>query len=125
VRSRSRRRRHPSPSSNSNASRNANERTVDQRLQAAPPAPVARIPETEAPCFRIDRVLLVGERAEAFQWAVADLSGPDGNDSPLGRCLGTAGVNVVLARAQQAAIARAALSPPACWLRRRIYPPAP
>ena len=88
------------------ALREQNERTVDQRLQAAPPAPVARIPESEAPCFRIDRVLLVGEQSEAFQWAVSDLSGPEGNDSPLGRCLGTAGVNVVLARAQQAAIAR-------------------
>ncbi|MDR6891055.1 hemolysin activation/secretion protein, partial [Variovorax sp. 3319] len=88
------------------ALREQNERTVDQRPQAAPPAPVARIPETEVPCFRIDRVLLVGEQAEAFQWAVSDLSGPDGNDSPVGRCLGTAGVNVVLARAQQAAIAR-------------------
>jgi hemolysin activation/secretion protein len=88
------------------ALREQNERTVDQRLQAAPPAPVARIPESEAPCFRIDRVLLVGEQAEAFQWAVSDLSGPAGDDSPLGRCLGTAGVNVVLARAQQAAIAR-------------------
>ncbi|QGW84912.1 ShlB/FhaC/HecB family hemolysin secretion/activation protein [Variovorax paradoxus] len=88
------------------ALREQNERTVDQRLQAAPPAPVARIPASEAPCFRIDRVLLVGEQAELFQWAVSDLSGPDGNDSPLGHCLGTAGVNVVLARAQQAAIAR-------------------
>ncbi|WP_041946711.1 ShlB/FhaC/HecB family hemolysin secretion/activation protein [Variovorax paradoxus] len=88
------------------ALREQNERTVDQRLQAAPPAPTQRIPESEAPCFRIDRVLLVGEQAEAFQWAVADLSGPEGNDSPLGRCLGTPGVNVVLARAQQAAIAR-------------------
>ena len=88
------------------ALREQNERTVDQRLQAAPPPPTQRIPESDAPCFRIDRVLLVGEQAEAFQWAVADLSGPDGNDSPLGRCLGTAGVNVVLARAQQAAIAR-------------------
>jgi hemolysin activation/secretion protein len=88
------------------ALREQNERTVDQRLQAAPPAPVARIPEAEAPCFRIDRVLLVGEQSESFQWAVSDLSGPEGNDSPLGRCLGTAGVNVVLARAQQAAIAR-------------------
>jgi hemolysin activation/secretion protein len=88
------------------ALREQNERRVDQRLQAAPPPPIQRIPETEAPCFRIDRVLLVGEQAEAFQWAVADLSGPAGDDSPLGRCLGTAGVNVVLARAQQAAIAR-------------------
>ncbi|MGJ7615686.1 MULTISPECIES: ShlB/FhaC/HecB family hemolysin secretion/activation protein, partial [unclassified Variovorax] len=69
-------------------------------------APVQRIPESESPCFRIDRVLLVGEQSESFQWAVADLSGPEGNDSPIGRCLGTTGVNVVLTRAQQAAIAR-------------------
>jgi hemolysin activation/secretion protein len=88
------------------ALREQNERTVDQRPQAAPPAPAQRIPESESPCFRIDRVLLEGEQSEAFQWVVADLSGPDGNDSPIGRCLGTAGVNVVLARAQQAVIAR-------------------
>ncbi|KQU86732.1 hypothetical protein ASC78_03955 [Variovorax sp. Root318D1] len=88
------------------ALREQNERSVDQRLQAAPPAPTQRIPASEAPCFRIDRVLLVGEQSESFQWAVSDLSGPEGNDSPIGRCLGTAGVNVVLARAQQAVIAR-------------------
>ncbi len=34
------------------------------------------------------------------------LSGPQGDDSPIGRCLGTAGVNVVLSRAQAALIAR-------------------
>jgi hemolysin activation/secretion protein len=72
------------------ALREQNERTVDQRPQAAPPAPAQRIPESESPCFSIDRVLLVGEQSEAFQWAVADLSGPEGNDSPVGRCLGTA-----------------------------------
>ena len=88
------------------ALREQNERAVDQRPQAAPPAPTQRIPESESPCFRIDRVLLVGEQSEAFQWAVADLSGPEGNDSPIGRCLGTAGVNVVMARAQQAVIAK-------------------
>jgi hemolysin activation/secretion protein len=88
------------------ALREQNERTVDQRPQAAPPAPAQRVPESESPCFRIDRVLLVGEQSESFRWAVADLSGPEGNDLPIGRCLGTAGVNVVLARAQQAAIAR-------------------
>lgn len=87
------------------ALREQNERTVNQRLQAAPPALAQRIPESESPCFRIDRVLLVGEQSESFQWTVADLSGPDGDDSPIGRCLGTAGVNAVLARAQQAAIA--------------------
>ncbi len=88
------------------ALREQNERSVDQRLQGAPPAPTQRISASDAPCFRIDRVLLVGEQSEAFQWAVSDLSGPEGNDAPIGRCLGTAGVNVVLARAQQAVIAR-------------------
>ncbi|WP_418120494.1 ShlB/FhaC/HecB family hemolysin secretion/activation protein [Variovorax sp. 350MFTsu5.1] len=88
------------------ALREQNERTVDQRPQAAPPAPVQRIPESASPCFRIDHVLLVGEQSESFQWTLADLSGPEGNDSPIGRCLGTTGVNVVLARAQQAVIAR-------------------
>jgi hemolysin activation/secretion protein len=88
------------------ALREQNERTVDQHPLAAPLAPAERIPESESLCFRIDRALLTGEQSEAFQWVVADLSGPDGNDSPIGRCLGTAGVNVVLARAQQAAIAR-------------------
>lgn len=88
------------------ALREQNERTVDQRLQAAPSAPVQRIPESESPCFRIDRVLLVGEQSESFQWAIANLSGPEGNDSPIGKCLGTTGVNVLLARAQQAVIAK-------------------
>ena len=88
------------------ALRQQNERTVDERLQAAPAPPATRIPTSEAPCFRIDHVLLVGEQAEAFQWAVSDLAGPDGNDAPIGRCLGTAGVNVVLSRAQAALIAR-------------------
>ncbi|SEL69918.1 Hemolysin activation/secretion protein [Variovorax sp. YR750] len=88
------------------ALREQNERTVDQRPQAAPPVPAQRIPDAGSPCFRIDRVLLVGEQSESFQWVVGDLSGPESNDSPVGRCLGTAGVNVVLARAQQAVIAR-------------------
>ena len=90
------------------ALRQQNERSVDERLQAAPAAPVARIPDTESPCFRIDHVVLVGERADAFQWAVSPsaLAGASAGDPPIGRCLGTAGVNVVLARAQAAVIAR-------------------
>lgn len=88
------------------ALREQNEKAVDERLQTAPTAPIARIPESESPCFRIARVLLVGEQAESFQWAISNLSGPDGNDAPIGRCLGTAGVNVVLSRAQAALIAR-------------------
>ncbi len=82
------------------------ERSVDARL----PAPVATetrlLPANESPCFRIDRIALTGERSDDFQWSVSDLNGPGGNDSPLHRCLGTEGVNIVLARAQQVVLAR-------------------
>jgi hemolysin activation/secretion protein len=80
--------------------------SVDARL----PRPVAietlRLPLDESPCLRIDRVSLSGERAEDFQWALDAIAGPQGDDAPIGRCLGTEGVNLVLARAQQAVIAR-------------------
>ncbi|MGO1071672.1 ShlB/FhaC/HecB family hemolysin secretion/activation protein [Lysobacter sp. CA199] len=88
------------------ALREQNERAVDERAQPAPPAPTQKILSSETPCFRIDRVVLTGEHAAQFQWAVEDLSGPDGDDSPIGRCLGTEGVNVVIARAQQRVIER-------------------
>jgi hemolysin activation/secretion protein len=90
------------------ALREQNERTVDERLPAAPVATLQRIPDNESPCFLIDRITLVGDHSESFQWALdslLDVGGADG-DGPLHRCLGTAGVNVVLARAQQALIAR-------------------
>ena len=94
------------------ALRQQNERSVDERLPGAPAPAVQRIPDNESPCFRIGRITLVGERADSFQWVLSALadagpgSGQGGPDSPLDRCLGTAGVNVVLARAQQALIAR-------------------
>ncbi|WP_345539071.1 POTRA domain-containing protein, partial [Variovorax defluvii] len=37
---------------------------------------------------------------------MADLSGPERNDDPVGRCLGARGVEVVRARAHQAVVAR-------------------
>jgi len=90
------------------ALREQNERTVDERPTAAPVAAIKRIPDGESPCFLIKRITLIGEHSESFQWALdqlLDVSGAD-DDGPLNRCLGTAGVNVVLARAQQALIAR-------------------
>lgn len=62
--------------------------------------------ESESPCFRVERLALSGERSADFQWALDAAAGPDANDSPLGRCLGTQGVNTVMARLQQAIIAR-------------------
>ena len=86
--------------------REQQERTVDDRPK---PAVIESqtLPEGESPCFRIDRLVLSGELAENFQWALdsADKAG-DAADDWRGRCLGTKGVNVILARVQQAVIAK-------------------
>ena len=88
------------------ALRDQQERSVDERLPAQTKSQDQRLPPDESPCFRIDRVLLTGDAAEQFQWTLSAASGPQGDDTPIGRCLGTAGVNTVLARLQQALIAR-------------------
>ena len=89
------------------ALRERNERPVSERPPAAIALEVKRIPpESESPCLRFDRIALVGEGAESFQWSIVDLSGPQGDDSPLGRCLGVQGLDVVTGRAQQALIQR-------------------
>jgi hypothetical protein len=49
----------------------------------------SRLATDESPCFTIDRLILVGDDAERFRWA---LSAADGdNDSPIGHCLGSKG----------------------------------
>ena len=68
------------------------ERNPDVRLLEAPAAVSAnRLPTGESPCFTIDHLVLRGEDAAQFQWALNvtsrdDLGAPD---SPLGRCLGS------------------------------------
>ncbi|WP_219212063.1 ShlB/FhaC/HecB family hemolysin secretion/activation protein [Variovorax boronicumulans] len=92
------------------------ERAVDARLPVeAPPAP-GRLPEAETPCFRIDRVVLGGERAGEFQWLLPAAAGAQGDDAPIGRCLGTQGVDTVLARLQQALVERG-------WVTTRVLAP--
>ncbi|MDA7416438.1 ShlB/FhaC/HecB family hemolysin secretion/activation protein [Xenophilus arseniciresistens] len=88
------------------ALREQQERSVDARLQRQGPASTQRLPDAETPCFRIDRITLGGELAGEFQWALQAAGGESGNDSPLGRCLGTEGINIVLSRLQQAVIAQ-------------------
>ncbi len=88
------------------ALRQQQERAVDARLpREALPEP-RRLPPREAPCFRIDRITLAGERADDFQWALAAAAGQDGADPPLGRCLGAEGIELVLSRVQRAIVAR-------------------
>ncbi|KQP13045.1 ShlB/FhaC/HecB family hemolysin secretion/activation protein [Pseudorhodoferax sp. Leaf267] len=88
------------------ALRAQNERAVDAHLPRADAPAIGRLPDAEAPCFRIERLELTGARADAFQWLLPRAAGAQGDDSPLGRCLGTQGVNTVLARLQQALVER-------------------
>jgi hemolysin activation/secretion protein len=62
------------------------------------------IPQNESPCFTIDRITLLGDASERFQWA---LHAPSVNiEKVIHQCLGTQGINVVMKRIQNAIIAR-------------------
>ncbi len=76
----------------------------DARLPTTLQPFAERLPEDEAPCFHIERIVLDGEDAAHFDFALQALG--DGAQDPRGRCLGTQGINIVLARAQNAIVAR-------------------
>ncbi len=59
-------------------------------------------PEQEQPCRRITSIVLEGEQAERFRFALDSVTGPQG---AIGRCLGSKGVNLVLARVESAIVA--------------------
>lgn len=91
--------------------RQQRERALRQRQEQAPdvrlPRPAAipeQFPARESPCFPIHRIVLEGDDAARFQFALAAVTG--GADPAVGRCLGTQGINVVLTRVQNAIIAR-------------------
>jgi hemolysin activation/secretion protein len=72
---------------------------------AAPDVRLGRIadaapdyPASETPCFPIRQISLEGADSAHFQWALKAVT------SARGRCLGTAGVNAVMARVQNALI---------------------
>ena len=90
------------------ALRQQQEPTDDARMQREAAGPELRLPEHEAPCFRIHRLTLGGERSQDFQWLLDEADGRAAGlaDSPTDRCLGTQGVNIVLARLQQALVAQ-------------------
>lgn len=84
-------------------------------LQAPQPAPApadlreddaGRLVEGENPCFPIKSVSLSGQDAPLFSFALAGIAGPDGQDSPVGRCLGVQGINLLQKRLQNAIIAQ-------------------
>jgi hemolysin activation/secretion protein len=82
---------------------------VDARIsapEAAPTAIPAIIPKDESPCFPIQQVQLAGEGSSRFLWLLDHLAGKDDADSPISKCVGAAGINVLLKRAQDALIER-------------------
>lgn len=76
----------------------------DVRLENSQGEQGERLPAQEQPCVRIDRIVLEGEAAKRFQWALA--AADPREDPASGRCLGTEGINVVMKRVQNAIIAR-------------------
>ncbi len=86
------------------ALRQRQEERPDVRLAPESDGAPLRLPEAEAPCFPIRRILLAGEDAARFQWALRAANAPD--DPVIGRCLGTTGINIVLKRIQNAIVAR-------------------
>lgn len=84
--------------------REQQEATPDVRLPREAPGAVDRIPANETPCFPIQAIRLEGDDASRFQWALK-AANPHA-DPAAGRCLGTAGINVVMKRVQNTLIAR-------------------
>lgn len=65
----------------------------------AQPAPVAlEIPQNESPCFALHSIQLTGPRLDAMPW-LHDAAGLDREPMP---CIGAKGVEIILARMQQA-----------------------
>lgn len=92
--------------------REQQERAPDVRLPPAPQAQADRLPAAESPCLPVRELklrALAGEPAELasrFAWTLDAAAGPEANDAPLGRCLGTQGIAIVMKRVQNAVIAR-------------------
>ncbi|WP_223497213.1 ShlB/FhaC/HecB family hemolysin secretion/activation protein [Stenotrophomonas indicatrix] len=84
--------------------REQQESRPDVRLENSQGEQGERLPTQEQPCVRIDRIVLDGEGAKDFQWALA--AADPREDPASGRCLGTEGINVVMKRVQNAIIAR-------------------
>lgn len=89
------------------ALRDSQERKPDVRLPTetltGTPTEGERLPTAETPCFRIDRIVLKSEIATFVPDVLAaDIPG----DPVSGRCLGSRGINIVMARIQNAIVAR-------------------
>ena len=79
---------------------------MDVRLPPQPRPATTLLPSSESPCFVIARLTLDGELSDAFAWSLSSATGPAGDDSPIGRCLGAEGIDAIVARVQKAIVER-------------------
>lgn len=79
------------------------ERAPDVRLPTGATPEEGRLPDNETPCFPIN-TLRLDDPTGQFGWALDAADRP--GDPATGRCLGSTGINRVLARIQDAIIAR-------------------
>lgn len=85
------------------------EPTPDVRIPQPEQAPILnKIPTDETPCFPIEHIILKGEHADEFSWALkfADIAKDKSFDPAENRCLGSSGINLVMTRIQNAIIER-------------------
>lgn len=94
------------------ARRELSERRPDVRLKSNQGLAQPSFPAQEVPCFPIATFELKGEQSGQFQWALQAITHP--SDPPQqhstsgqgARCLGAKGINIVMARVQNALIER-------------------
>ena len=79
------------------------EQKPDARLLQSAPPDGGRIPADETPCFPI-REIRLNDPENHFFWSLAAADAP--GDQATGRCLGSQGINIVMARIQNAIVAR-------------------
>jgi hemolysin activation/secretion protein len=90
------------------------EEQARKRLETAPQikpeAPAAadteRLPAPEAPCHKIDTILIDSSDGRNWSWLLGSLDGVAGDDSPMNRCLGAKSINLILKRGQNALVAK-------------------
>lgn len=85
------------------ALRESQEPGKDVRLPRTSETLPDRLPDRETPCFPISEIPFSGE-SDGFEWALAAADPAD--DPATGRCLGSQGINLIMARIQNAIVAR-------------------
>jgi hemolysin activation/secretion protein len=81
--------------------------TVDVRLGRADRRDAAMLRFNETPCFALDNIVLAGDDATEFKWALM-AAGQAGatRDSAIGRCVGTEDIHLLVRRVQNEILRR-------------------